>query len=52
MHRLIMKKFYNNKKANSENKKQQNNQLKNIERNKYSLQYYNQITKKNKNTKN
>ena len=45
MPRLIMNKFFNNKKANSSNKKQINNSLNNNERNKYGFPSYNYIKK-------
>jgi len=45
MPRLIMNKFFNNKKANSTNKKQINNSLNKDERNKYGFPSYNYIKK-------
>lgn len=48
MPRLIMNKFFNNKKANSANKKQINNSLNKDERNKYGFPSYNYIKKLHK----
>ncbi len=48
MPRLIMNKFFNNKKANSSNKKQINNSLNKDERNKYGFPSYNYIKKLHK----